>query len=391
MRAGTMVLAALLMGCGGDRPTTLTPPTVVDSAGVRVVTNRIPSPGLPDYADVALEYDLEITGGPQGPFADVERAVTLPDGRIVVANRSTYQVRYFAADGTFLQAVGDQGYGFGSFQDLSRIGRAGGDSVWVFDVRAERLTMFDGQGEAVQDAVAPAHQFVAGRFGDGSYLLVPGWRTDFHANDPSDELRRDPAVYYRWSPASGDTVPVGTFRHNELLVLEPDEADGLVVGTPPFGRQTVRAVGPGRFYVGEQDRFEIRGFDPDGTLREIVRVDGVDLTLTPEVVAAARRSTRADEDETPWAERFWAAMPSSRPAYGTLMIDALGHLWVSEHVANLTPARNWMVFSPDGTMLGLVQVPPNLRILEIGADHVLGATEGLPGTEVIRRYALTRR
>ncbi len=390
-RRSMVVGAVALAACGvGDVSTGPAAPTVVDSAGVRIVTNRIPAQGLPEYASLALEPDLELTGGQAGPFVDIERAITLKDGRIVVANRGTFEVRYYDANGTFLLEVGEEGNRFGTFRDLSRIGRGGGDSVWVYDVRSERLTMFDESGTPVLDATAPGQEFVSGRFGDGSFLLVPGWRTDFHTRNPSDDVRRDPAVYHRWTPATGDTVEVGSFPHNEVLVLEPEEAEGIVMGTPPFGRQTVRAVGPGRFYVGDQETFEIRGFDPDGTLREIIRVLGVDLELTPAMVQAARNASGPDADDAPWAGRFWAAVPGTRPAYGLLLLDTAGNLWVGEHVTNLTPPRNWMVFGADGTMKGLVEVPPNLRILEIGQNYVLGATPGLPGAEIIRRYPLTR-
>lgn len=394
MRVAVLVSTCLVVAAcgGGESASSAAPPTVTDSAGVRVVTNRIPSGGLPEYADVGPTPELELNGGAPGPFVDVERAITLSDGRIAVANRSTFEIRYYAADGRFLQATGEEGNRFGTFRDLSRLGRSAGDSVWVYDVQSERLTVLDETGTAALDASAPAHQFVAGRFGDNSFLLVPGWRTDFHTRNPADTVRWDPATYYRWTPATGDTVPVGVFPHNEILVLEPDEADGLVVGTPPFGRQTVRAVGPGRFYVGDQETFEIRGFDPDGTLREIIRLTGLDLTVTPELMTAARRASRAGGDEeAPWAERFWEAAPATRPAYGEMLLDALGHLWVAEHVTSLTPPRNWMVFGPDGALLGLVEVPPNFRVFEIGRDYVLGAGPGLPGAEVIRRYSLQRR
>lgn len=358
-----------------------------------MVSNRIPPTGVPEYATLAPQPDVEMTGGPPGAFVDIERAFTLRDGRIIVANRSTHMIRYYNPDGTFIKETGGLGETFGLFQDLSRIGRAGGDSVWAYDVQIERLTMLDETGEPVLEAKAPGREFLSGRFGDGSFLLIPGWRTELHIRNPTDSVRRDPAEYHRWFPETGSETVVGTFPHNEVLVLEPEEAEGIVMGTPPFGRQTVRAVGPGRFYVGEQDDFTIRGYDPDGTLREIISLEGVDLSLTPGMIRSAREDVRPEDGspEAPWVEDFWEAVPDTRPAYGAMLLDALGNLWVAEHVTNLTPPRNWMVFSPEGALLGLVAVPPNTRVFEVGRSHILGAGPGLPGAEVVRRYPLTRR
>lgn len=391
----TAITAAFIVAtaaCGGERPTAIPEPTVTDSAGVRIVSNRIPANGIPAYAEVDPTPDLEMHGGPPGPFVDVERAFTLGDGRIVVANRSSYSVRYYRPDGTYIGETGGQGEIFGRFQDLSRIGRAGGDSVWAYDVEVERLTMIDGEGTPVLEAKAPGREFVVGRFGDGSFLLVPGWRTEAHFRNPMDTVRRDTAEYHRWFPATGLETMVGTFPHNEVLVLEPEEAEGLVVGTPPFGRQTVRAVGPGRFYVGRQNEFEIRGYDPDGTLREVIRLEGLDLELTPALIDEARRLTAPDDASTepPWAEDFWGAVPETSPAYGHLLLDGLGNLWVSEYVVDLSTPRNWMVFSPEGALLGMVEVPVNFRVFEVGANYVLGASPGLPGAEVVKRHALRR-
>lgn len=385
------ILVAAVAACGGEQAT-IPAPTVSDSAGVRFVSNRIPATGIPDYAEVDPTPDLEMRGGPPGPFVDVERAFTLGDGRIVVANRSTFKVRYYQPDGTFIGEVGDYGDAFGQFQDLSRIGRAGGDSVWAYDVEVERLTMLDGEGTPVLEAKAPGREFVVGRFGDGSYLLVPGWRTEAHFRNPVDTVRRDTAEYHRWFPETGQETRVGTFPHNEVLVLEPEEAEGLVVGTPPFGRQTVRAVGPGRFYVGRQNEFEIRGYDADGTLREVISLEGVDLALTPALMDEARRLTAPDpaSSEPAWAEDFWAAVPDTRPAYGPLLLDAVGNLWVGEHVVDLSPPRNWMVFSPEGALLGLVEVPFNFRVFEVGQTYILGASPGLPGAEIVKRLPMRR-
>ncbi len=49
---------------------------------------------------------------------------------------------------------------------------------------------------------------------------------------------------------------------------------------PPFGHRTRRALGPDGFWAEDQVTCEIRRFRPDGELVAILRLEGVDLTLT---------------------------------------------------------------------------------------------------------------
>ena len=142
--------------------------------------------------------------------------------------------------------------------------------------------------------------------------------------------------------------------------------------------------------MGDEDSFEIRGYDPDGTLREIIRLAGVDLTLPAEEVQQAHERMTGGKAEPAWSKLFWDAVPKTRPAYSRLLLDALGNLWVAEYVSVADAPRNWMVFAADGSLSGMVTVPPHFAPSEIGVDYVLGVTVEDPGVEHIRRYALKR-
>jgi hypothetical protein len=183
-------------------------------------------------------------------------------------------------------------------------------------------------------------------------------------------------------------VAVGAFPHDQIMVVETDQR--MSAGVPPFGRQTVQAVGPGRFYVGDQEGFVIGGYDPDGTLRQSIRLEGLDLTLSPEQISAARAKRGALWGGPEHADRIWATVPDTRPAYGRMLLDAGGNLWVAEHAPTADSPVNWTVLSPDGTVRGIVMVPRFFTPREIGLRYVLGVLRTTGGDERVVRYRLHR-
>lgn len=82
----------------------------------------------------------------------------------------------------------------------------------------------------------------------------------------------------------------------------------------------------------------------------------------------------------------------SFPAFRTLLTDGLDHLWVRE--ATLPgmdrPAPLWTVFNPEGRVLGFIETPDGLTIMEIGADYILGRTTDDLGVESVQVWALER-
>lgn len=64
---------------------------------------------------------------------DVTSAARLPDGRIVIANNGSREVRFFDADGRFLLQVGGRGDGPGEYRQVDRVRLVPGDTLLVFD------------------------------------------------------------------------------------------------------------------------------------------------------------------------------------------------------------------------------------------------------------------
>jgi hypothetical protein len=63
----------------------------------------------------------------------------------------------------------------------------------------------------------------------------------------------------------------------------------------------------------------------------------------------------------------------SRPPYETILLDRSGNLWVKlgPTAGATSESVDFLVFDPEGVLLGEV-VLPNIQVLEIGDDYVLG-------------------
>lgn len=391
-KSTAVLFAAILLavaGCGdGASPGDAGTLQVLDSAGVRVVLNRVPTGGIPTFATVSDAPTAVLEGiGPDGAsrFREVAGAVTLPGGVVAVADRLARTVSFHREDGSLASMV-DLGLPeHGAMAEVVRMGWAGGDTVWVVDAQGGQVARVTPSGLEARDPFPPGVT-VAGRFGDGAYLVVPLWSTELLEEGAVEGVRRDGAVWARWWPHRDQAEEVGRFVHDEIMVLSGPS--GVIAAPPPFGRRTSRSVDADGFVVGDQETFRIQRYRPDGGLVQVTVLEGVDLTLTGTLKAAVRPPR--SEGDTSLVDRLWAGVPATRPAFSRLVLARDGRLWVAEHVAGEDPPRNWLVFGQEGAALGLVELPAGFDVLEAGPDYLLGV-EALHGSPRVVRYGLRAR
>ncbi len=125
--AGAAILAPL--ACGP--PSTAPAATVVDSAGVRIVTYALDRNELPVWRTL-VDADLEI-GVPDGdPAYTLSRIVDLAvtaDGRVLVSDGATPGVRVYDASGTWERTLGQRGDGPGEFSSPPTFAGTRGDKI----------------------------------------------------------------------------------------------------------------------------------------------------------------------------------------------------------------------------------------------------------------------
>jgi hypothetical protein len=399
-RSGTgpaaMVLcaAAALAGCGAEGAA---PPVVVrDSAGITIVHSSGPAwsdgAGWRLSAAPTLEIGM-LDGPPEQQFTQIRSAFFLDDGRIVAANmRHPPEVRVFSPDGQHLVSMGGAGEGPGEFGSIMWAHLAG-DSIVIFDMGRRRLTFFglDGALSAtvpVQVAMTQPMEIVFWtRLGDGSLLGQDNRIV------PADARGRGRAAttLLRFAPDGSATDTVATIPGFEYDIPQPGQG-----GPVRFGLRTSFLAAGDRLYVGAGDAFRIDVQDLHGRLLRSIRLDHVrrpvrDADLEAQLAAQLERA-RSDDERARIRQSFAALSRSElMPAHGSAMLlDAVDHLWVEGYHAPTDSGRQWHVFDPDGRYLGEVEVPGELRVVDVAADQVLGIWRDDLDVESIRRYRLIK-
>ena len=170
-----------LLGCDiAEAPAPIT--EVRDSAGIAIVENT--GEAGPDgggwWVDSIPVLSIgTFSGDSTYQFYQVQGAARLDDGRIVVANAGSGEIRVFDADGQFLVPHGRKGEGPGEFQNPALVGVLGPDTLVVVDLDLRRISLLQaGVGflrsvRLSEDVGGGAYP--QGMFSDGTMVLGGGF------------------------------------------------------------------------------------------------------------------------------------------------------------------------------------------------------------------------
>jgi hypothetical protein len=219
----------------------------------------------------------------------------------------------------------------------------------------------------------------------GHYLII-GW---------GDQVLKMPVGFFR------TTVPVFVLDRDGIVIASLGDFPGNErLGTStgnrphPFGRATVLAIGADRVFIGTGEAFEIQAYTLAGQPQQLFRAPSEDLSIRREHVAAYLDSRLAIVDDSikPRLRREIPEMPlpEAFPAFSELHVDLHGDLWVRHHRRPGERTDRWSVFNPAGAIVATPGVPAGVRILEIGADYILGVHTDNLGVETLRMHHLTR-
>ncbi len=387
-------------GAGGGEP------VVRDSAGVRIVENPdvAPSPdggalwtltGEPVLLIGALE------AAPEYQFNRVRAVVRLSDGRIVVADAGSSELRWYDPTGAHLVTAGRQGEGPGEFVALGGVAVLRDDSVLAYDDGLRRFSVFDGAGHFVRVSALEAdgqpgmdHPIFSGAMGDGTVVMV-GRVLQLGGMKEGPIL--SPMTVWRYAPDGTLLDSLGTFHGWEATVTISAQGEhvAMQIRDRPFGCNTSVAPLPDGFAVGTPLSYEYEVRSPEGALRQIVRLDRANAPVTAGDIEAYA-DARVEDLEDPNAirarrqELSELTYPETMPAFGyPFVADRSGSVWVPDFMAD-EGARTWTVFDAEGRRLGTVRTPAELRVLDIGSDWLLGVWQDELGVEYVREYGLGR-
>jgi hypothetical protein len=397
----TMVL---ILGACDVSPRTVTV-SMRDSAGIAIVENRWQEGAnlavwrLADTADVLLGAD---EGEPSHEFNVVVGAVRLSDGRIVIGDRGSREIRYFDANGRHLLTVGGSGEGPGEFSRLAAIDLLPGDTLVASDWPIGTLSWFDPLGTYLaRTRIGPYWPGLTGRvLADGS-LLVDTYARSSYGNEiewwaayGQEETFRPTGLLVRVSRDGTEKDTLGPIAGEEFFkVGRPRE--GLAVRVVPFSTTTAVAWRRDRFYIGETGTAEVRVLRYDGTVERLIRWDRSAVAVTPadrdgfaDTVLSRLRQQRRRPDYQRWLAAV--SFPDSTPTFRTLAVDPSGNLWVRRW-SNVNSTRDqWLVFTADGRLIAKVEMPLGLTILHLGDHAVLALWRDELDLEYVGSFRIVR-
>lgn len=399
---GFALVSAALMGCGSasEQP----PFAVRDSAGIRIVENRVEAPDTGGWmVDHRPELEIgEVEGPPEYQLNQVRGAVRFPDGTVVVANGGTNDLRWYQADGRFTQRVGGGGGGPGEFISLDAVASYRGDSLAAWDGRQRRLSVFGGDGSFGRSATLPDLTSVSATLRavlpDGSVVLQPTGTSEDYLRMKSGE-RRDTATYLRFAADGRLAGKIARRAGREYLAVRA----GPVISQRNllFGRDSYVATAQERVFVGESDRFVIDILDFGGGMLASIRRAGELRPVPPGDLARARDAARqaANRNREQAARMAGVALPgadaevparSTVPAFDRLLGDSEGYLWVRDFLAAPGDVPRWSVFDMEGRWVATVRTPAGVEVYQIGPDWLLGRGRDELEVEYVRLYRLHR-
>lgn len=363
-----LVLLPVLPAC--DRPYDGPPVTARDSAGVRILEAHIPvwTDSAAWRLDPVPVLDLHALDSTDAfTFFRIRGMRRLPEGTIAVANAGTHEIRLFSPLGDHIATLGGEGEGPGEFSNLQRI-EVVGDSVFALDYDG-RVSVFGPVADPAFVRTMRPHPGVEGLhfLGDGTLVA----EVVMSLPPPTfPGVVRTPHALLRLDPEGVLVDSIGTTAGFE------EYTDNVSFsGTPLFPKRSLVTAHGGRIYYGSSDLMEVRELGPDGTLLRILRIPDYPLALSEEQVAAERRARL--QGAPAMFHQAIAAMPAPtiRPAYRDMLVDPTGAIWLRpfDGASEGGTPLDWVVLAADGTWLGGVTVPTNVRIWEIGTDEVLGS------------------
>jgi hypothetical protein len=400
----TLLLAAAVVfatGCGGGEPEPAETWLVRDSAGVRVVGNLQPAWGPGEAWQVAAEPVLEIgveEGDEPYELYRVLDALRLEDGRIVIGNAGTGELRFFDHEGTHLWNAGRHGQGPGEFGEFSsmRLWAGPRGTIVATDNSNTRVNTFRSNGEFLSSArIEPvpggSPPNILDGFGDGTWLAVRGAGV---LSGAAGEIIQGSRQYFRYT---SDGRPADSL----LEVQAPPRYVhnyGDVTHFPfiPLSAEASTAAGRLWLYVGDGYAHQIERRRLDGTLNSYIRWPETDRRPSREVYDRYREESLAEARDQ-MQRRLYShyyeldlPIPEYLPAYQGLLVDDEGNLWVEGYRLPWENQPLWQVFDPDGRWLGTVETPIGLRPFQIGADFLLGRHRDALGVERVLLFKLVK-
>ena len=395
--APLLLLTAVLPACGTSDDTAAPDVSVTDSMGVSLVRYAHTEEDLPHWdvdPDPTLHVGVVEGEGPD-VFGRISSVRLTADGGVVVTDELAGEIRRFSATGVHLVSLGGLGEGPGELSTSVALLRVSGDSIWAWDQRQQRVSLF--AADTFAASWTPPRGLLLSRTALSESRLF-GQTTAGLSGMPETGMSRPPVRVAAVDESGGSQILFETEGHERVLDIQlaNGEISAVNVFQPPFARGAFFGVipsGPGpRIIGGPNDRFVLGEWSDRGELRASHRYPGLDRPVTEADVEAARRRI-TDRYEEPTAQmRFELAtleaeIPDHLPAFDRIQPDDEGRLWVRR--PGWDDAEEWLVLSAeDLSPRAGILLPAGFALFDVRDGRLGGRWLDALGVSHARVYTL---
>lgn len=393
---------------------------VEDSAGVEIATSSAPA-WDEDGWTVAAEPTVSIgrtSGDERYLFGSVRGAMVLAGGRIAVLDQQAALVRVYSPEGVHLEDWGGRGEGPGEFNFPTSLFPYRGDSILVGELVSLGLSVFDDRGRFGRRTVPRIRaEFLSGLrdlLAEGSVIpaesccrfWAPLSTGAFLVSYPEmipttgSGMQRGTVSVAIIPDSGGAAESVGDFRGGRY---QPGAARTPAVYQFPLWFNM--AAGLDGYFVTEGDTYSISEYDTSGRLRRIIRLARGPRSVTDEVkagheawlrewVLAPGAPIEGGSPEQVLQGMLDEPYPATLPAFFRLHADPHGNLWAVQRRygaggdGRSSGMLDYFVFGPEGRHLGVIELPDNLQVYQIGTDYILGKVRDELDVEYVHLYEI---
>lgn len=377
-----------------------------DSAGVAVLQSS------PPYVTWSLDPDPVVRigvvdGDPEYQLSEVVYAARLRDGRMVVVDGGSSEVRWYLPDGSFSSRVGGWGEGPAEFRRVVGATLTAHDTLVLYDSRNRRLTWWGPGGSLAQTRrVELGSSLSTSLFPlDSGRLLIAEERPTRNFGAAEFNYARDSILVMVTSSAEAAVDTVMRLPGREAATWA-DHADGGIIATRqfdvPLGQRTLVGGMSNRIVVVASGQHELAFFNRRGQLVRLARRADIDR---PTVPASLRREFVESEVERAemWggpsgivraaAEARIELLPKGRrlPAFDRVLVDAIeNRIWTRDFLPKWRSegARGWTVHDSAGRVLGRVTIPAGIDVMHVASSYLVGVERDAMDVEYVAVYVL---
>lgn len=334
----------------------------------------------------------------------VTDARRLSDGRLVIANSGTSQLRFYSSGGAYIGSSGGEGDGPGEMRGLMEVVPLQGDSLLTLSFRPGP-SWWDSRGEFVRSERMDLWSVgVPCRIGEGNWHVLPDGSllTLLEDNFYGSDCPTAPPSPWRMSGLIGRFHPQSE-SFDTIAILPATERNSPNYRV--FGKSLLITWDAATVYAMDTGASAILKLSMDGeVLAEWPSPFEAEPVPRSVLGPGVREFERPDGSLEQGNEYLY---PEEYPRAGRILLARTGELWVMRYPVLREPTSSWRlarafaflvedggahwrVLGTDGAIIASVRTPAGVFPLEIGTDYVVGLSRDENDLETVSVYELAR-